>query len=157
MTPVDRAAFVSIGRANSFVLLGIACIAFGLMYQPPLAAFVCGVLCLSQAVILLGFARWSRNRPYHHTETWLIMSKDDRPPGGFAQQVVSVALHTACMWFARRIVWYGGILLAMSIALSSLGVTYLEMDQRHLLYSDHEPPFLLSPTNPAAHDPAGTP
>lgn len=127
MNPVERAAFHSVGKASGFALLGIFCISFGFMFRPPLAAFAGGVLCLLLSLVLFAFARWCGLRPYRKTETWLLILKEQRPPAGIAQQVVSVALRSAYLWFARQSALYGAVLLAASIALSSVGVEYLDV------------------------------
>ncbi|MEQ8665684.1 MAG: hypothetical protein RIC16_08155 [Rhodospirillales bacterium] len=114
------------------------------MFRPPLAAFSGGVLCLALSLVLRGFAHWCWRRPYRKTETWLLILQDDRPPAGIAQRVVGVALQSAYLWFARQSAVYGAVLLAASIALSFMGVEYLEAGGLNDDPGNRAAPFLAS-------------
>lgn len=148
MTPVDRAAYVSIGKASGFALLAIFCTAFGFLYQPPLSAFVAGVLCLSLAVVLRGFARWTWMRPYRRTETWLLIREEDRPPPAIAQRVVEVAMRSAYLWFARQTATWGVACLTISIALDIAGLDYLTVNGDTAAYLGETRPFLDALVDP---------
>ena len=117
MEAIENAAFISIGRACGFASLAILCIMLALSFEPFMAVRVGGALGTTLAFILAIFAAHAPTRPYKHTEVWLILPKEKRPPAPIAQCVVGQALRDAYLWFAERIAFMSIFLLAMSLGL----------------------------------------
>ncbi len=127
MDAIERAAFVSVARACGFAWLGIFCIAFSLSFEPPLAAFSGGILCLIVSLILIFYAVRARRRPYKKTELWLILPKENRPEPAVAQQVIGGVLRDTYFRFARQAVVFSVIFLALSVGLRLVGLDQLPM------------------------------
>ena len=81
-------------------------------------------------------------RPYKRTETWLLIPDEDRPPAVVAQQIISVAMRSAYLWFSRQTTFWGAACLAISIGLSMAGLDYLTVDGKSAAYIDETQPFL---------------
>jgi len=118
MKTIQNAAFVSVGRAAGFAGLAIVCVMLGLAFEPANALKVGGGLCLIVAVVLYAYGRHALVRPYRHTETWLILPKDDAPPGAVAQRVIGQALHDTYLWFAFQATIVGAVLFTAGVVLT---------------------------------------
>lgn len=118
MQAIEYAAYISVGRGCAFAGLAVLCVMLGLSFEPVLAAQIGGVLCLAVAVILIAFAYAARTRNYKHTEVWLILPKDHRPPESIAQKVIGGALRETYLWFAQQALLFAVGLLAASLTLS---------------------------------------
>lgn len=121
MNAIERAAFISIGRACGFAWLAIFCVVFSFSFAPPLAAFVGGILCFGVSLILLFYGLRARSRPYRRTETWLILAKEHRPAPAVAQRIVGQVLRDTYMRFAREAVMFAVVLLVVAVGLRALG------------------------------------
>lgn len=121
MKAIETAAFISVGRACGFAGLGILCVMLGLSFEPVMATRAGGVLGLGLASILAMFGLLARRRAYLHTEVWLILPKEDRPPSAIAQRVIGQTLRDTFFWFAERVAVGSMILLAASLALKLVG------------------------------------
>ncbi len=117
MDAIKTAAFVSVGRACGFAGLGVLCMMLGLSFDPILATRAGGFLGLGLASILAVLGAIAPIRPYRHTETWLILPKEDRPPSAIAQRLVGETLRDTYHWFAERIALGSLLLLALSLVL----------------------------------------
>ncbi len=122
MEIIQNAAFVSVGRACGFLGLAVFCLMMGLAFDPALAARTGGGLCLGTAVYLSICAWRARERNYKHTETWLILPKDKRPPATIAQQVIGEALRETYLWFAKNAALIAAVLLAAALVEQLAGV-----------------------------------
>ncbi len=120
MDAINRAAFLSVGMVSGYGFLGIFCIVVSFMYAPSLAALVGGVLCLGWAAALFVLGGLARTKPYDKTHLWLMLEDDVRPPAAVAQRLVSGLLVKSYRWFAKTTMLFGGVLLAMSVALTML-------------------------------------
>lgn len=102
MEPIENAAFVSVGRAVGFTGLAIACLMLGLSFDALLALKAGAALSACIALILYLRAGTARDRPYLHTEVWLMLKNSRNcPPARQAQQIIGQALSEAYRWFAR--------------------------------------------------------
>ena len=114
MDAIRDAAFISVGRACGFAGLGILCVMLGISFEPSLAARSGGFMGLALSAALALFGARARSRSYLHTETWLILPKDERPPSAIAQRVIGQALRDTYLWFAERVLLGSILLLAAS-------------------------------------------
>ena len=121
MEEIERAAFVSVGRACGFAGFAVLLLMVGLSFEPVLAARTGCVLCLMVAGILYVYAARARSRPYKRTEVWTILPRDKRPPAAAAQRIIGQALHETYLWFARQAAIVSGLLLAASVVLRFIG------------------------------------
>jgi hypothetical protein len=120
MDAVERAAYLSVGRACGFGALAIFCFVVGLSYDPNLAAKAGGILCLLMTAILLMRAASAPTRPYKATETWLMLENADRPSEQIAQQVIGSALRNAYFWYARSTAMVTALLVVIAMLLPIL-------------------------------------
>jgi hypothetical protein len=119
---IERAAYVSVGRACGFGSLAILCFMVGLSYEPHLSARVGGMLSLIMTGILLVKAMSAVSRPYKRTETWLMLDEVDRPAPSVAQEVIGSVLRDAYLWYARSSALVTVILFAAAVLLSLLAL-----------------------------------
>jgi hypothetical protein len=117
MHELENAALTSIGRACGFAWLAIMCIIFAFSFQPPLAALAGGLLCVALTMLLGGCAWYARYKKYDHTELWLILPVNARPPAAVAQRVIGRVLRDTYLWFAKQAA-------IMSIVFLALGVIF---------------------------------
>jgi hypothetical protein len=120
MEAVERAAYLSVGRACGFGALAIVCFVVGLSFDPNLAARTGGMLCMLMTAILLQRAAAAPMRPYRRTETWLILETTERPSAHIAQQVIGSALREAYFWYARSTAIVTASLLVVALLLPVL-------------------------------------
>jgi hypothetical protein len=120
MDAVERAAYLSVGRACAFGALAIFCFVVGLSYDPNLATKAGGILTMLMTAILLMRAISAPTRPYKSTETWLILEISERPSAHIAQQVIGSALREAYFWYARSTAIVTASLLAAALLLPFL-------------------------------------
>lgn len=131
MDAIERAAYISVARACGFAWLAVFCIAFSLSFDPPLAAFSGGVLCLGVSLILMVYALRALHRPYKNTEVWLILAKEHRPRPAIAQQIIGQVLRDTYWRFARQAVMFAVAFLAVSVGLRAIGVDQLPQSSRN--------------------------
>ncbi len=117
MEAIENAAFISVGRACGFAGLAVFCIVFGLLYDPVLAARAGGLISLTVAVVLAGYAHFARTRPYKRTELWLILREEERPPETVAQRLIGEVLRVTYIRFARQTALVALTFLAVSVIL----------------------------------------
>lgn len=120
MESVERAAYLSVGRACAFSALAIFCFIVGLSFDPNLAARAGGLLCMLMTAILLMRAASAPTRPYRTTETWLMLDASERPAVQVAQQVIGSALREAYFWYARSTATVTVLLLMIALLLPLL-------------------------------------
>ena len=120
MDAVERAAYLSVGRACAFGALAIFCFVVGLSYDPNLAARAGGLLTMLMTAILVMRAASAPTRPYKTTETWLILEAAERPSAHIAQQIIGSALREAYFWYARSTAMVTACLLLAALLLPLL-------------------------------------
>ena len=120
MEAVERAAYVSVGRACGFGALAIFCFVVGLSYDPNLAARAGGILCMLMTAILLLRASSAPTRPYKTTETWLMLQMSERPSAHVAQRVIGSALRGAYFWYARSTAMVTAVLVVIAMLMPIL-------------------------------------
>jgi hypothetical protein len=118
MDAVERAAYLSIGRACGFGALAIFTFMVGLSFEPVLAARAGGVLTLVMVAVLVWSSLTAMTWPYKRTETWLILELDERPPEREAQRIIGGVLKEAYGWYARSTAIVSIVLLASALLLS---------------------------------------
>jgi hypothetical protein len=122
MDAIERAAYVSVGRACGFASLAILCFMVGLSYQPHLSARTGAVLTLVMTGTLIFRAGSAMARPYKQTETWLILEDPERPDPRLAQRLIGSALREAYLWYARCTAAVTVVLFTAAFILSYLSL-----------------------------------
>jgi hypothetical protein len=105
-----RIAYETALRACGFSALAIFCVMIGLSFNPRAAFQAGGTLTTIMTLILMFKAREARTKPYRHTEMWLYLPKEHRPPETYAQIASATVLRETYLVFAR---WTAMIAIAM--------------------------------------------
>lgn len=104
MPPVERIlelAYLSVGRAFLFAVLGIFCATCGLLGWPVMA-FKTGALLSSILVVGLVIKAYEiERRPYRRTEVWVLLGKPAEVPPERIQPVIRGAIRDTCWRFAN--------------------------------------------------------
>ena len=119
-----RIAYETVLRACGFAALAIFCIMVGLSFHPRAAFQAGGSLTLLMTLVLMFKAREARTKPYRHTEMWLYLPKEHRPPETYAQIASATVLRETYLVFAR---WTALIAIAMwviALLISFIEVTF---------------------------------
>jgi hypothetical protein len=116
MEHLQNSVQISTARGCGFGLLAIFCTMVGLSGTPALALKTGGLLCLVACSILIVKAQLSLTRSYKHTEVWLMLTNDQRPPATVAQRVIGGALQDAY----RRFAFYFAVAAAAMLTLAFL-------------------------------------
>ena len=79
-------------RACGFGSLAIFCVMVGMSFSPRLAFQAGGFLTMLMALILVYKAWEAPTKNHRHTELWLYLPKEQRPPEGHAQWAIATAM-----------------------------------------------------------------
>jgi hypothetical protein len=115
MEHLRRSARVSVGRATAFAVLGIFCVMIGLSFEVGLMVRAGAILSLILTLTLILKAELALRQDHRHTEMWLLLPPDQRPPREVAQRLSAAVLRETYLRFALTSA-------AASVALWSLAV-----------------------------------
>lgn len=101
MSPLERAAEISVGRAVGFAALAIVVTMAGLAYDPPLAFATGALMALALAGALEVKARMAPVFPYRRTEAWLMLHPAPSWPPETAQRIVGRIMAGTFRRYAR--------------------------------------------------------
>ena len=101
MSPLERAAEISVGRAVGFAALAITVTMAGLAFDPPLAFATGALLALLLAAVLELKARLAPNFPYRRTEAWLMLHPAPSWTPETAQRIVGRVMAVTFRRYAR--------------------------------------------------------
>jgi hypothetical protein len=107
-----RIAYETVLRACGFASLAIFCVMIGMSFMPKLAFQAGGFLTTVMAAILVLKAFEARTKDYRHTEMWLYLEKDQKPPAIYAQWASATVLRETYLTFA---LWTSAISIVMWI------------------------------------------
>jgi len=115
MDAMRRIAYTTVLRACAFASLAIFCVMIGLSFLPRSAFQAGGFLSIVMTLVLVLKAHGARTKDHRHTELWLYLPKESRPPQAVAQKMVATVMRETYLTFAR---WTAIISIVMwSIAL----------------------------------------
>ena len=115
MEEMRHIAFEMVLRACGFASLAIFCVMIGLSFLPRTAFQAGGFLSMVMTLVLVLKAYEARTKDHRHTEMWLYLPKERRPPEAFAQRTIATVMRGTYLLFAR---WTAIISIVMwSIAL----------------------------------------
>ena len=101
MEEMRRIAYETVARACGFGSLGIFCFMVGLSFNPVVAFQSGGTLTVLMALVLVFKAYEARTKDYRHTEMWLYLPEDSRPPKDYAQWASATVLRETYLHFAH--------------------------------------------------------
>ena len=96
-----RIAYATVLRACAFASLAIFCVMIGLSFLPRSAFQAGGFLSIVMTLVLVLKAHEARTKNHRHTELWLYLSKEQRPPQAIAQKTISTLMREIYLQFAR--------------------------------------------------------
>lgn len=126
MEEMRKLAFESVARGCGFGMLAIVCVMVGMSFDPRAVFQAGGILTLMMVFILILKARYALTQNYKHTEMWLYLPKDFRPPEAYAQWAASTVLRDAYFTYAMYTALISIVMwvLAFLIAISGLASRY---------------------------------
>ena len=115
MDHIRALAYETVMRACGFGTLAIFCVMVGMSFNARAAFQAGGFLTTLMALILIYKAWEARRKNHRHTELWLYLPKEQRPPAHVAQWAVATVMRETYLTFAR---WTSLVAIAMwSLAL----------------------------------------
>jgi hypothetical protein len=122
MEHMRRIAYETVLRACSFGSLAIFCIMIGLSFEPRAAFQAGGFLTLLMTAILILKAYEARTKNHRHTELWLYLPEERRPPKAEAQWAVSTVMRETYFLFARWTAVVAIVLCGLALFCSLIGI-----------------------------------
>ena len=110
MEQMRRVAYETVLRACAFASLAIFCVMIGMSFMPKLAFQAGGFLTMIMSAVLVLKAYEARTKDHRHTEMWLYLEKDQRPPAAYAQWASAIVLRETYLTFA---LWTSVVAIAM--------------------------------------------
>lgn len=101
MDEMRKAAFTSVARGCGFAMLGVLCVMVGFSFEPRLMFQAGGTLSLITVIVLIIKGRRALSGDYKHTEMWLMLPDDFRPPEAYAKWAAATVLRDAYFTFAQ--------------------------------------------------------
>jgi hypothetical protein len=96
-----RIAYATVLRACAFASLAIFCVMIALSFLPRSAFQAGGFLSIVMTLVLVLKAHEARTKNHRHTELWLYLPKEKRPPQAVAQKMISTIMRETYLIFAR--------------------------------------------------------
>lgn len=110
MEEMRRVAFEIVARACGFGSLGIFCFMIGLSFELRIAFQAGGTLTTLMAGILILKAYEARIKNHRHTEMWLYLPEESRPPKEYAQWASATVMRETYLLFAQ---WTAGTAIVL--------------------------------------------
>jgi hypothetical protein len=121
MEEMRKAAYASVAKGCGFGMLAILCVMVGMSFNPRAVFQAGGILTLLMTLVLVLKARRALTQDYKHTEMWLMLPEDFRPPEAYAQWAAATVLRDAYFTFAQYtalisiIMWSIALLIRFTI------------------------------------------
>jgi hypothetical protein len=115
-------AYTTVLRACGFASLAIFCIMIGLSFLPRSAFQAGGFLSMIMTLVLVLKAYEARTKDHRHTELWLYLPKESRPPQAVAQRTVSTLMREVYLLFARWTAIISIVLWSIALLFSVIGL-----------------------------------
>ena len=115
MEEMRKAAFTSVARGCGFALLGIFCVMVGSSFEPRLMFQTGGMLSIVAVLVLIFKGRRALTSDYKHTEMWLMLPDDFRPPERYARWAAATVLRDAYFTFAQYTAAISVVLWSMAL------------------------------------------
>lgn len=121
MEEMRRIAYTTVLRACAFASLAIFCIMIGLSFLPRSAFQAGGFLTIVMTLVLVLKAREARTKNHRHTELWLYLPKESRPPQAVAQKMVSTIMRETYLVFSRWTAMISIVMWTIALFFSIIG------------------------------------
>ncbi len=115
-------AYTTVLRACAFASLAIFCVMIGLSFLPRSAFQAGGFLTIVMTLVLVLKAREARTKDHRHTELWLYLPKESRPPQIVAQRTVSTLMREIYLQFARWTAIISIVMWTIALLFSLIGL-----------------------------------
>jgi hypothetical protein len=115
-------AYTTVLRACAFASLAIFCVMIGLSFLPRSAFQAGGFLTIVMTLVLVLKAHEARTKDHRHTELWLYLPKERRPPQGIAQKTISTLMRETYLVFARWTAIISIMMWAIALFFSVIGL-----------------------------------
>jgi hypothetical protein len=122
MEDLRRIAYETVLRACGFGSLAIFCVMIGLSFEPRAAFQAGGFLTLLMTGILILKAYEARTKDHRHTEMWLYIPDERRPPKADAQWAISTLLRETYFLFARWTAIISIVMWVIALFFSLIGL-----------------------------------
>lgn len=122
MDDIRRIAYETVFRACGFGSLAIFCIMIGLSFEPRIAFQAGGFLSLVMTLILILKAYEARTKNHRHTELWLYLPEERRPPKAHAQWVISAVMRETYLQFACWTALISIVMWAIALIFAVIGL-----------------------------------
>jgi hypothetical protein len=122
MEEMRHIAFETVLRACGFASLAIFCVMIGLSFLPRTAFQAGGFLSMVMTLILVLKAYEARTKDHRHTEMWLYLPKERRPPEAFAQRTIATVMRGTYLLFARWTAIISIVMWSIALFFSAIGL-----------------------------------
>ena len=122
MEAMRRIAYTTVLRACAFASLAIFCVMIGLSFLPRSAFQAGGFLSMVMTLVLVLKAREARTKNYRHTELWLYLPRESRPPQAVAQKTISTLMREIYLQFARWTAIISIVMWTIALLFSFIGL-----------------------------------
>lgn len=122
MEAMRQIAYTTVLRACAFASLAIFCVMIGLSFLPRSAFQAGGFLSMVMTLVLVLKAREARTKNYRHTELWLYLPRESRPPQAVAQQTISTLMREIYLQFARWTAMISIVMWTIALLFSFIGL-----------------------------------
>jgi hypothetical protein len=122
MDDMRRIAYETVLRACAFASLAIFCVMIGLSFLPRSAFQAGGFLSMLMTLALVLKAYEARTKDHRHTEMWLYLPKESRPPQDYAQRTVSALMREVYLSFAQRTALVSVVMWTIALFCSFIGL-----------------------------------
>ena len=122
MDAMRRIAYSTVLRACAFGSLAIFCTMIGLSFLPRSAFQAGGFLSIVMTLVLVLKAREALTKDHRHTELWLYLPKESRPPQAVAQKMVATVMRETYLTFARWTAMISIVMWVIALFFSIMGL-----------------------------------
>lgn len=122
MEEIRHIAYTTVLRACAFASLAIFCVMIGLSFLPRSAFQAGGFLSIIMTLVLVLKAHEARSKDHRHTELWLYLPKERRPPQAIAQKTISTLMREIYLLFARWTAIISIMMWSIALFLSAIGL-----------------------------------
>lgn len=122
MDEMRRIAYETVLRACGFASLAIFCVMIGLSFLPRSAFQAGGFLSMTMTLVLVLKAHGARTKDHRHTEMWLYLPKESRPPQALAQKTIALIMRETYLLFARWTAMISIVMWSIALIFSFIGL-----------------------------------
>lgn len=117
---IEYLARLSVSRGCGFAALAIVTFFVGLSGDMVIALKSAGILSLLTCLVLFLKAQWALQRPYKHTELWIMLRPNERPEAAIAQAIIGTVLRETYFYFAFHAAIVAALTLGTAVVCAAL-------------------------------------